>query len=76
MNRGKKPDPETLAAWSDDPANWRMGVFYYNPKDKRLFPSKRYSFGWTVNFANPFSLMALVAVIAACCLVARYLGRL
>ncbi|TCN53922.1 DUF5808 domain-containing protein [Flavobacterium circumlabens] len=30
-----------------------MENFYYNPKDKRLFPPKRIKqLGWTINFAN------------------------
>jgi hypothetical protein len=52
----EKANEEKLAKWHDDPSNWRLGVFYYNKKDKRLFPPKRLrAFGWTVNFANPYS---------------------
>jgi len=54
LKKAENPSEETKAQWNDDPANWRWGVFYYNPLDKRIFPPKRISgFGWTVNFANP-----------------------
>ncbi|MBL0050533.1 MAG: hypothetical protein IPP29_02915 [Bacteroidetes bacterium] len=32
----EKPDKATLEAWHNDPANWRMGVFYYIPKVSRF----------------------------------------
>ncbi|NOY76490.1 MAG: hypothetical protein GXO76_01340 [Calditrichaeota bacterium] len=38
-------------------------IFYWNPKDKRLFVPKRYGIGWTVNFANPFSILMFVAIL-------------
>lgn len=50
--------------WRKDPANWIWGMFYYNPEDKRLMPPKYYKeMGWTVNFANPKSILAMVALI-------------
>ena len=60
-----KPSKETLEEWSKDPNNWKFGVFYFNPKDKRIFPPKRVAqFGWTVNFANPISILAIIGIIA------------
>jgi len=36
-------------------------VFYFNPKDKRILPPKRIpQFGWTVEFANPVSVIGIV----------------
>ncbi len=59
-----KANQEELNRMHDDPNNWKWGVFYYNPSDKRIFPPKRIeSMGWTVNFANPYSVMVLVLVI-------------
>lgn len=59
-----KPSKETIEEWHKDPSNWILGIFYFNKKDKRIFPSKRLSFlGWTINFANPFSVLTLVAII-------------
>ena len=72
MNSTDKPSKETLDAWHDDPSNWKLGVLYFNPKDKRIFPPKRMrGMGWTVNFANPVSITALVALIAAIIVISR-----
>lgn len=60
----EKPDQETSDKWRDDPANWRAGIFYYNPKDKRIFPPKRSNLGWTINFATPYSIVVAVVSIA------------
>ena len=50
--------------WHDNPDNWIMGIFYYNKNDKRIFPPKRLKyFGWTVNFANPYTALILAAII-------------
>ena len=63
MEKEQKPSEETLLQWHNDPANWKWGVFYYNKKDKRILPPKRTkSLGWTINFANPYSILALVGV--------------
>jgi uncharacterized membrane protein len=64
MQKEDKPSKETLDLWHKDPSNWVWGMFYYNKKDKRIFPPKRISsLGWTVNFANPISVIALVIVL-------------
>ncbi len=56
-------DKKRLDASHADPAHWR-GLFYFNPKDGRIFPPARYpGTGWTTNFANRQSVMALVAII-------------
>ncbi|WP_047486438.1 DUF5808 domain-containing protein [Chryseobacterium sp. YR221] len=48
----------------EDEDHWKWGIFYYNKDDKRLFPPKRNKFlGWTVNFANPYSILAMFLVI-------------
>jgi uncharacterized membrane protein len=60
---GNKPDRETLDAWHNDTANWKLGILYYNKQDKRLFPPKRIGCGWTANFANPFSIISLLVLI-------------
>jgi uncharacterized membrane protein len=55
---------EPFDQWHDDPSNWRMGIFYYNKKDQRLFPPKRIKgFGWTVNWANPYSYLSLLGFV-------------
>jgi uncharacterized membrane protein len=60
-----KPDQATLDTWHDDPNNWYLGVLYFNPKDKRIFPPKRVKgLGWTINFGNPYSILVAVLSIA------------
>jgi uncharacterized membrane protein len=68
----EKPDKDTLKAWHDNPRNWKLGVFYFNKKDKRIFPPKRTYLGWTVNFANPFSILALVVILLLVILMINY----
>ena len=64
MEPKEKPIKEIYNLWHDDPANWRLGILYYNKKDKRLFPPKRQlGFGWTVNLANPYSYLTLLGII-------------
>ena len=49
-----------------DPSKYYLGLFYYNKEDSRLFPPKRLPFlGWTVNFANPYSILLMIIVIGA-----------
>ncbi len=47
-----------------DPNNWKFGVIYFNPNDKRTFVLKRNPiFGITLNFANPKSYLFLVIFV-------------
>lgn len=55
---------------STDPDNgndshWKLGIFYFNPKDKRPFP-KRNGSGWGVNWANPYAVVFMLVIIVAC----------
>lgn len=60
----KNPSEEQLEQWHKDPNNWKLGLFYYNTDDERLFPPKRMKWaGWTVNFANPKSIVAFVVLV-------------
>jgi uncharacterized membrane protein len=43
--------------------NYKLGIFYYNKNDTRIFPPKRSGLGWTVNFANPLSIAILLAIV-------------
>ena len=59
-----KPDKQFLDVMSRDPGNWR-GPFYFNRKDTRLMVPKLHpSMGWTLNFANPGSFIAIIALVA------------
>lgn len=68
----KNPDKETLEKWHKDPSNWR-GSFYYNKSDKRVFvPKQTKLLGWTLNFANPNSLIAILAIALLVFLLWKY----
>lgn len=54
---------------------WKLGIFYYNKEDKRLFPPKRFGLGWTVNFANPLSIIAFLIILTVLVLIGNYLKR-
>ncbi len=71
-NRNKKTK-ETLEKEHQDSSNWIFGIFYFNKNDDRIFPPKRIKqMGWTVNFANPISIFALLAIIVIITVVSRY----
>lgn len=62
--QNEKPDNQEMEAWHNDPSNWIWGLFYYNKKDKRIFPPKRLAFlGWTINFANPLSVLVFLSIL-------------
>ncbi|NOZ75668.1 MAG: hypothetical protein GXO90_09930 [FCB group bacterium] len=48
-------------------------LFYWNPDDKRIFVPKRWGFGWTVNLANPFSVLTMLGLLFAVSLLAKLL---
>jgi uncharacterized membrane protein len=61
--------------WHNDPDNWKWGIFYYNRKDKRIFPPKKYkNMGWTINFGNPYSVLILVGLLILMILLSAGLG--
>jgi len=58
------PNQELYDKWHADPKNWKAGILYYNPDDKRMFPPKKVKgMGWTINFANPNSILAFLGVM-------------
>jgi uncharacterized membrane protein len=58
-----KLNQQLLDAISKDPGNWK-GPFYVNRRDPRLIvPKLCPSMGWTLNFASPYSFIALGAII-------------
>lgn len=55
-------------------SKWKWGIFYFNKKDKRIFPPKKDKYaGWTVNFANPYSIATVIILIALLIIIGRYL---
>ena len=75
MTTTGKPTEEQKRQWHADPSNWVLWAFYYNPKDPRLFPPKRTYLGWTVNFANPASIAAMVLLCGGIILAIGFLNR-
>ncbi|MDV2687407.1 DUF5808 domain-containing protein, partial [Alkalihalophilus lindianensis] len=47
----------------DDDRYWKLGVFYFNPKDPAIFLEKRFGIGWTNNWAHPLSWVFIIVVI-------------
>jgi len=63
----KSGDPSGPAEKTPDEC-WKGGVVYYNPNDPVVFVERRMGFGYTMNFANPWSwalLGGLVVVLAS-----------
>lgn len=58
-----------MSDWNDptnDPTNYRYGIFYFNPNDDRIIVPKRITaLGWTLNFANPKAYIALFIIVVA-----------
>ena len=49
---------------TNDNSHWKYGIFYYNKEDKRIFCPKRLPFtGWTINFANPYSILIVGGIV-------------
>jgi len=69
-NNGSQPPK------NDDSKNWKLGIFYFNPKDKRLFPPKRLGLGWTINFANPYSVASMLVVVTLLIVVVNVLKKM
>ena len=60
----------------DDDKYWKWGVFYFNPNDDRLLPPKRYLWmGYTVNFANFYSIALIIVIIASAISLIGYVAR-
>lgn len=58
----------------DDPTNYRWGIFYFNPNDKRIILPKRVRMmGWTLNFANIYSYLLILGIILVI-LITKWLG--
>jgi uncharacterized membrane protein len=54
-------DPEEM---HKDPSNWKWGLFYFNPQDKRtIVPKRNPFFGLTLNFASPYSVLLLIGTV-------------
>jgi uncharacterized membrane protein len=47
-----------------DKKYWKLGIFYFNKKDKALFVQKKLGIGIAINYANPISLVIIAAFVA------------
>lgn len=48
-----------------DPENYKWGIFYFNAKDPRILVPKRINMmGWTLNFANIYTYLLILGLIA------------
>jgi uncharacterized membrane protein len=51
-----------------NPQHWKLGVFYFNPDEPRLFVAKRSGAPITVNLGRPMAwglIVGIVAILAA-----------
>ena len=63
--RSKFHDQDELDRMRLDPDNYKWGIFYFNPRDSRIFLPKRIAImGITLNFANPYSYLILIILLA------------
>lgn len=55
----------TLDPFQCDPANWKLGIFYFCREDQRMMVPKRIrGLGWTLNFARPLAVPFLGFILA------------
>ena len=52
-------------ALRQDPKHWRLGVLYACRDDPRVVVRNLWPIGWTWNFANPWTIPALLAAVLA-----------
>lgn len=58
---------------TNDNSHWKFGIFYYNKDDKRIFCPKRIPMmGWTINFANPYSIIIISLIVAVAFILGTY----
>lgn len=43
-------------------ANWKWHIFYYCKEDPRVIVPRLTNLGWTINFASPLAIPALLAI--------------
>jgi uncharacterized membrane protein len=67
-----------LARFHSDPANWKLGIFYFCRSDRRIIVPKRIKgLGWTVNLARPMAVpcfLSIIALVWGILALARFMG--
>ena len=49
---------------NNNPENYKLGLFYFNRSDNRIFVPKMISrMGWTLNFARPESFFIIAGLV-------------
>jgi uncharacterized membrane protein len=56
-------EPEREVEKVNDDQHWKGGMFYYNKSDSSIFVPKRFGGGFTLNFANPISILCIVVIL-------------
>lgn len=49
----------------DDDKYWKIGLFYFNPKDPSVWVEKRFGMGMTINYGSPRGIMLIVGILLA-----------
>jgi uncharacterized membrane protein len=47
-----------------DESSRKLGIFYFNSENKKVFVPKKYGMGWTLNFARWQSLLITLGTMA------------
>ena len=47
----------------NDQKYWKWRFLYFNRNDNRVFVPKRFGIGWTLNWASPFSYIAIIVIL-------------
>ena len=72
----QEPSKKTSDRWKNNPNNWVCGIFYYKKEDSRIFPLKKEEeMGFTINFANPKSVLSFLASLAFFAMIAFFISN-
>ncbi len=47
---------------------WKLGMFYFNPRDPSILVEDRFGMGWTANVGNIWALALMAAILGLCVL--------
>ena len=56
-------DPNSQELLRDNDRFWKLGIFYFNPKDSALFLPERFGVGWTFNWGRPAAWAVLAGLL-------------
>ncbi len=59
-----------------NPENYKLGIFYYNKSDSRIFVPKMISkTGWTLNFARPETYIIIAVFVVLIYIISSVLDK-